>query len=146
MLMRTFDIDDLFRRFERDLFGRDGRPARHERLLPPMEVRRTDSEMVVRVELPGVDPESVDVTLEDRYLRIRAERREPTAEQGEYLQRGFAYGTFQAEVLLAEGIDADKLSARHDNGILEVRVPYASRTVKITVEQGEQQKALKAAS
>jgi Hsp20/alpha crystallin family protein len=48
------------------------------------------SEIVLRVELPGVDPDSIDVTVRDTTLRVRAERQAPTAEQGEYLRRGFS--------------------------------------------------------
>ena len=82
MLMRSFVVfDDLFRRFETDLFdlfGRNGIGSRGgARLIPAVEVQRTDGELVVRMELPGVDPESVDVTLDDTTLRVSAERRGP---------------------------------------------------------------------
>jgi HSP20 family protein len=146
MLARTLDMfDELARRLEPGLAdsGRSGPP-----MLPPMEVLRTDSEIVVRVELPGVDPDSIDVTMANDTLRIRAERPAPTAEQGEYLRRGFAYGTFEATVVLPPGIDPGKLSARYDAGVLEIRVPHgAVPAVKVPVQAGStKKKALKAAS
>jgi HSP20 family protein len=138
--LETFD--ELVRRLEPSLpglLGQDGMGrVRGRRLLRPMEVLRTDSEIVVRVELPGVDPDSIDVTLRDgTMLRVRAERREPTTEQGEYLRRGFAYGTFEGAVVLPAAVDPDGLSARYDGGVLEVRVPQpAVRAVKVPVEAG----------
>jgi HSP20 family molecular chaperone IbpA len=109
MLARTFEtFDELVRRLEPSLAewfagSRDG--SRQPRILAPMEVLRTDSEIVVRVELPGADPDSIDVTVRDgSTLRVRAERRAPTAGQGEYLRRGFAYGIFEGTVMLPAGI------------------------------------------
>jgi HSP20 family protein len=148
MLTRTFDtLDELVRRLEPGLtdfgIGRSGSP-----MLPPMEVLRTDSDVLVRVELPGVDPDSIDVTMADATLRIRAERRAPTAGQGEYLRRGFAYGTFEATVVLPSGIDSGRLSARYDAGVLEIRAPHDTvQAVKVPVQAGStKKKALKAAS
>jgi HSP20 family protein len=154
MWVRTFEtVDDLFDRLESDLTGlfgrtRMGSSAPEGRMIPRMEILRTSSEFVVRAELPGVDPDSVDVTLEDTTLRIRAERRVPATEQGEYLRRELVYGTFEGTIKLPSGVDPEKLSARYDAGILEVRVPLeAPQASKIPVEIGPgQTNALEAAS
>jgi HSP20 family molecular chaperone IbpA len=79
MLMRTIEVfDEVLRRLETDLadvFRRNGMGSRAEpRLFPAMEVQPSDGELVVRMEIPGVDPESVDVTLDHTTLRVRAER------------------------------------------------------------------------
>src|SRR2546421_13124526 len=89
-----------------------------------------------------VDPDSIDVTLQDgTMLRVRAERWEPTTEQGEYLRREFAYGTFEGAVVLPAAVDPDGLSARYDAGILEIRVPQpAVQAVKVPVEAGAGEK------
>jgi len=153
MLARTFEtFDELVRRLEPSLAdwvsgSMDG--SRQPRILAPMEILRTDSGIVVRVDLPGVDPDSIDVTvLDGTTLRVRAERRAPAAGQGEYLRRGFAYGTFEGTVMLPAGIDAGALSASYDAGVLEIRVPHAAvQEVKVPVETGSgATKALKAAS
>jgi HSP20 family protein len=153
MLMRTLDMfDDVLRRFETDvtdLFGRNGTWSRTEtRLFPPMEVRRTDGELVVRMELPGIDPEKMDVTVDGTTLRVRAERRVSSDDPGNYLRREFAYGVFERQVTLPDGIDPEKMSARYDAGILEVRIPHEdTKAVKIPVEIGSgERKALEAAS
>jgi HSP20 family molecular chaperone IbpA len=109
MLVKRFEtLDDPFRRIESELTGLLGRTGlvasgREGRLTPPVEILGADSELVIRAELPGVDPDSVDVTLDDSTLRVRAERRIPTTEQGEYLRREFAYGTFECSVVLPAG-------------------------------------------
>jgi HSP20 family protein len=153
MPRRTFDtFDELFRRLEAelaDVFGRNGAGSDGDaRLFPPVEIQRTDGEIVVRMELPGVDPDSVDVTLDDNILRVRAERRVSTEEKGDYLRREFEYGIYERHIALPAGIDPEKLSARYDAGILEVRVPYpGAQAVKVPVQVGSgEQKELKAAS
>ena len=88
MLMRTFPtLDELIRRVDTDLADLVGRTdtgssGSERRLLPAMEVRRTDAEYVVRMELPGVDPDTVDVTVDGSTLRVRAERRGATRRAG----------------------------------------------------------------
>jgi HSP20 family protein len=154
MLVKRFEtLDDPFRRIESELtslLGRTGLVAsgREGRLTPPVEILGADSELVIRVELPGVDPDSVDVTVDDSTLRVRAERRVPATEQGEYLRREFAYGTFECDVVLPTGIDPDKVSARYEAGILEIQVPRAADTaVKVPIQIGSTEKQeLKAAS
>ena len=97
MLMRTFPtLDELIRRVDTDLADLVGRTdtgssGSERRLLPAMEVRRTDAEYVVRMELPGVDPDTMDVTVDGSTLRVRAERRgaiEDSAADREGLPRG----------------------------------------------------------
>jgi HSP20 family protein len=152
MLARTFDaFDGLVRGLGpgfADLAGQNGTGRPGRRMLPPIEVLWTDSEILVRVELPGVDPESIDVTMADNRLRIRAERRAPTGEQGEYLHRGFAYGTFEGTIVLPAGIDSGQMAARYDAGILEIRAPHgAEPAVNVPVQADlADRKALKAAS
>jgi HSP20 family protein len=152
MLIESFDtFDELFRRFQPsfgDLFGRTGTGSNGQaQLFPPVEILRTDGELVIRMELP-VDPDSVDVTLDDTTLRVRAERRVSTEEKGDFLRREFSYGIFERQVALPAGVDSEKMSARYDAGILEIRVPYAgAKAVKVPVETGSgKQEALKAAS
>ncbi len=153
MLMRTFPtLDELIRRVDTDLADLVGRTdtgssGSERRLLPAMEVRRTDAEYVLRMELPGVDPDTMDVTVDGSTLRVRAERRGATEEQGEQLRREILNGTFEREVVLPFRIDPEKLSARYEDGVLEVRIPYAGpRAVKVPVELAwREQPALKAA-
>jgi len=92
---------------------------------------------VIRAELPGLDPDDVQVTVESGMLTIRAERREET-KQNRHSE--FKYGSLTRSVSLPEGADPDKITASFDKGILNVTVPMpaeakpASR--QISVERG----------
>jgi HSP20 family protein len=111
-----------------------------------VEVLRTEGELLIRVELPGVDPERAEVAVSDGVLSVRAERQLQAPEGAEYLRRELAHGTYHRELTLPEGVDPERMTARYEGGILEIRVPYqASRAVRIPVEiASSEPKALKA--
>jgi HSP20 family protein len=78
---------------------------------------------VVRVELPGIDPEQdVEITVDEHVLAIRAERRE---EQRDKQHSEFRYGAFTRTIPLPAGAKEEEISASYDNGILTVTVPLA---------------------
>lgn len=80
-----------------------------------------DGTYMIRAELPGLDPEKdVEVTVDAGRLTIRAERREESKQDR---HSEFRYGSLTRSVPLPEGADAGKISARYDQGILEVTVP-----------------------
>lgn len=83
-------------------------------------------ELVIRAELPGVDPDKdVELTVHDGALDIRAERREEkeTEEKG-YLRRELRFGSFSRSLPLPQGVAEEDIKATYKNGILEVRVPH----------------------
>jgi len=85
-----------------------------------------DGRYMIRAELPGLDPEKdVDVTVESGILTIHAERREETKEDR---RSEFRYGSLTRSVSLPQGADPDKITAKYDQGILEVSVPVQERT------------------
>ena len=87
-----------------------------------------DGKYMIRAELPGVDPQDdVEVTVESGLLTIRAERRE---EGKKDRHSEFRYGSLSRTVSLPEGADSDKITARYDQGILEVTVPVPDRAKK----------------
>lgn len=144
------DFDEMFRRFERDvsdLFGRTVTPmatsaVTERRLVPPIEVLRRNGEIAIRVELPGVDPDKVDVGVENGVLRIHAEREEGLGEGVEVLRREIPYGTFERHMTLPEGVHVENLAARYTDGFLEIVVPFEGRKsfkVPIEVQAGTQQ-------
>ncbi|MER3456101.1 MAG: molecular chaperone [Thermus sp.] len=121
-------IDRLFD----ELTGR--RPARRREAREPVvwepavEVYETDHEVVVRAELPGVDPKSVNVTVQDNTLTVEAEAREEQEERGRnYLRRELRYGQFSRTVALPAEVKPDAAKATFRNGLLEVRVPKSER-------------------
>lgn len=97
-------------------------------------------ELVVRAELPGIDPDKdVELTVHDGVLDIRAERREEeeTREKG-YLRRELRVGTFSRAVPLPQGVAEDEVRATYKDGILEVRIPQGEpkASKKIAVKKG----------
>ncbi len=108
---------------------------------PAVDVLQRDGDLVVRAELPGVRPEDVDITLENRVLTISGERREEQEEQrGGYYVRERRHGSFRRSMTLPEGVDEDRVRARYDNGVLEVTIEGAAAAReprRIQVETGE---------
>ena len=93
-----------------------------------LEEAMRDNRYVIRAELPGLDPENdIEVTVDGRILTIRAERRERN--NGVYRSE-FRYGSLVRAVRLPASVDAADVTARYDNGVLEVSVP--AREVKRT--------------
>jgi len=93
-----------------------------------------DGELVVRAELPGIDPETdVTIMLEDDTLFITSERREQEEHHGRHFHRKeMRYGSFARAVTVPHGTDETKVSASYRDGILEVRVPLSEGTARAT--------------
>ena len=90
-----------------------------------IEESREDGSLIVRAELPGIDPRTdVKITATDDRLAIDAERREESEEQGQTTYRSeFHYGRMYREIPLPPGAQVDKITATFDNGLLNVEVP-----------------------
>jgi HSP20 family protein len=106
---------------------------------PAVEMYETDSEVVARAELPGIDPKEVDVTVTEGALVIKAEAKAEQEERGRnYLRRELRYGAFLRSVPLPAEVKGDEAKATYKNGVLEIRVPKSERVkprqVKVQVE------------
>ena len=87
-----------------------------------------DDALVIRVEIPGIDPDkdiSVDVT--DHTLRISATREERSEDKKNGYRSEFRYGEFRRSLVLPTGVDTDSVKAEYKDGILEVRVPWPAQ-------------------
>ncbi len=95
--------------------------------LPKVEEFRENGTMVVRAEMPGIDPEhDVEITMVDGTLRIKAERRQETkTEDAKSFRSEFHYGSFARSVALPAGATDKDVSAKYHDGILEVRIPVS---------------------
>jgi HSP20 family protein len=91
--------------------------------------------LTVVVELPGVDPQSVQVVAGERLLVVAGERRRPHVEGRVYQQIEIEYGPFQRQVRLAEDVDPRRASARFDQGLLTITLPIAKKaaTGRVTI-------------
>jgi HSP20 family protein len=95
-----------------------------------IEQKVTDDTMVIRAEMPGIDPEKdVEITLDDGVLHMHAERRfEKTDEEEGRTRSEFRYGSFARAVRVPKDLTADQVAASYRDGILEVTLPYKSPT------------------
>ena len=92
--------------------------------MAPLDVRETDEEIVVTASLPGVAPEDIEVTIEDRVLSIRAEpAAEDESEKGSYLVRERRAGSYRRALRLPGSVDAEKVVSGYEHGVLTITVP-----------------------
>ena len=141
MLMRT----DPFRDFDRlteAMLGTRARPA-----VMPMTAYREDGNFVVHLDLPGVSPDSIDLTVEQNVLTVHAERKAPDAEGVERVVDERAYGVFSRQLFLGETLDADRLNASYDDGVLTLSIPIAEKAKprKVEITTGGARKEINAA-
>lgn len=121
MLMRT----DPFREIDRladQFFGTAARPA-----VMHLDAYRDGDHFYAVFDLPGVDPASIDCTVERNVLTVRAERRRPAGENVELVSAERPMGTFTRRLFLGDTLDTDRLEAGYDNGVLTLRIPVAER-------------------
>jgi HSP20 family protein len=93
----------------------------------PMDAYRHDDRFVVNFEVPGVDPSSIELTVEKNVLTVSAERRWEPAEGDQVLVSERPQGSFSRQLFLGESLDADRIEANYDHGVLTVSIPVASR-------------------
>lgn len=95
-----------------------------ETWLPSTDVYRTNGDLIVKADLPGLKKEDVEVVVEDGFLVVKGERKEEKEEkEKEYFRSERTYGSFYRRVPLPEEFDANKITAKVHDGILEVKVP-----------------------
>jgi HSP20 family protein len=136
-------FDDVLRGGGSAAGGGQGPSAPTGLLAPHMDVSETEKEIRIQVELPGVNENDVELALNDDVLTIRAEKKQERKEEREGVhisERSF--GTFQRAIRLPYQIDAEKVQARFENGVLHVTVPKTpeqERTKKIQIQGGRPQ-------
>jgi HSP20 family protein len=105
----------------------------------PMDAYRQGDVFVVNFDLPGVDSSSIDLTVEQNVLSVRAERTWQRSDGQEVVAAERPQGSFSRQLFLGESLDADHIDARYDNGVLTVRVPVAeeAKPRKVEVSAGD---------
>jgi len=130
MLMRF----DPFR--ELDRLAQPSWPSRAPAM--PLDAYRDGDRFVIHVDLPGVDPDSIDLTVEKNVLTVAAQRRWERAEEHQVLVQERPQGSFSRQLFLGEGLDPDGIEAGYDYGVLTVTVPVAEQAKprKVSVSSG----------
>jgi len=92
--------------------------------MPTVDVSETTKEIIVKAELPGIDPNDIDVSVTGNTLRIQGERKQETEEEGESFHKvERSYGAFLRSIQLPAEIDPDKVKATYDKGVLTLKMP-----------------------
>jgi HSP20 family protein len=134
-LRRNFD--DLFNRmFSAPFFDRwSGANPTGFAWIPPVESYIDQNKFIVRLALPGVKPSDVNVQAHGNELTISGERKqEVTPADERTFQCEFAYGAFERVVPLPDGVQADKIEANFNNGVLEIAAPLSEKALPRKIE------------
>ena len=132
---------DPFRTLDR-LFGETLRgSAGSAGAVMPMDLYRSGETFVAHIDLPGVDPESIDIDVEDRTLTVRAQRNAPEADDAQWLSRERPSGTFARQLSLGRGLALDRIEADYRDGVLSLTIPVAeeAKPRRISVSHGGSQ-------
>jgi HSP20 family protein len=122
MLMRTDPFRDLDRLFQQAT-GTPSRPA-----AMPMDAYRDRDTFLVQFDLPGVDRDAIDLTVEKNVLTVHAERSRPQHhDEIEMVAAERPQGTFSRQLFLGDTLDADRIEAEYETGVLTLRIPIAER-------------------
>jgi len=128
MLMRTDPFRDLDR-LAQQVAGTTIHPA-----AMPIDAYRDGDSFFVHFDLPGVSPESIEVTVEQNVLSVHATRSRTAGEGAELLVAERPHGTFSRQLFLGETLDTEHLVADYNDGVLTLRIPVAERAKPRKVE------------
>ena len=118
----------------------------YQRLAMPLDVVRNENDVTLRLDVPGIDPEQLEVTVDRGILTISGKRQEERTENDKFFVRERSMGTFTRRLRLPEALNADAVEASYANGVLEVRIPVTEqakprkievRKVEITQADGQ---------
>jgi HSP20 family protein len=128
MYLTTFD--PFTRDFQRRIAGR----------VMPMDGVRRENDVLLRFDVPGIDPATIEVTVDRGILTVSAKREEEHAEGERFFVRERPTGTFTRRVRLSDKLNADGVEAAYSNGVLEVTVPVTEQAKprKVEIRQAEQ--------
>lgn len=132
MLLRSDPFRELDA-FAQEAFGTRVRPS-----AMPMDAYRKGDTFTVHFDLPGVAPESIDLTVEKDVLTVSAERTWDVDDDVKVVASERRQGSYRRQLLLGKGLDADEVTADYTNGVLTVTIPVAEQAKprKVTVTAG----------
>ncbi|MFE9578039.1 Hsp20/alpha crystallin family protein [Nocardia sp. NPDC006044] len=139
MLMRTDPFRDLDR-FTQQVFGTAARPA-----VMPMDAWRDGEQFLVELDLPGIDPASLDLDIERNVVTVKAQRPQLDSNRS-MIAAERPRGVFSRQLFLGEGLDTDHIRADYTDGVLRLVIPVAEKAKprKIEVERANGKQAIDA--
>lgn len=134
MLMRFEPFAELDR-VSQELFG-----TRNP--IVPVDAYKLGERFYIHLDLPGVDPETIEVTVERNTLTVTANRTIADPEGGQWVARERPYGTFVRRFQLGDGLETDQIDAGYDHGVLTITIPVAEQAKPRKISVGMADKAL----
>jgi HSP20 family protein len=136
MLMRTDPFRDLDR-LSQQLLGMTGTATRPT--VMAMDAWRDGEQFYAEFDLPGVDPDSVDLEVERNVLTIKVERPEPRQDGVELVAAERPRGVFTRQLILGDNLDTEHIQAQYEAGVLRLRIPVAeqAKSRKVMIASGD---------
>ena len=133
MVMRFDPFREIDRLSEQVLGSQRGRQA-----LMQMDAYRRGDEFLVHLDLPGVDPSTIDLTVEKNVLTVSAERTFHQHEEDQIVVQERSQGSFSRQLFLGESVDTERVAASYDQGVLTLTIPMAEKAKprKVQVSSG----------
>ncbi|GAA2310859.1 Hsp20/alpha crystallin family protein [Streptomyces kunmingensis] len=126
MLMRTDPFREIDRLAQQLFTGGAGTWSKPTQM--PMDAYRDGDAYVIALDLPGVDPDAIDVDVERNMLTVKAERRPTSTGEGVQLELAERpMGVFSRQLVLADSLDTERIDASYEAGVLVLRIPIAER-------------------
>jgi len=146
MLMRSEPFTEV-NRLAQQLFGTPVTGTWSRPAAMPCDAYRSGDEFVIAFDLPGVDPNAIDIDVERNVLTVKAERRPVDLGEKAIVQLSERpLGVFSRQLFLGDALDTNSIQASYDNGVLVLRIPVAEQAKprKITVGHQAEQRAINA--
>ena len=136
---------DFDRMFDRFLNGGSTALRPTVSSAPRLESYVDGGEIVVKADVPGIDPRNLDVSVDQNVLTLKGKREEKREnKERDYFHREVSYGGFERSLVLPEGTDAENIKASYNKGVLEIRMPapkhLAARKVPVEIDNGHHEK------
>ena len=117
-------LQEQINRIFEDLMGRTGEESNLTPWAPAVDIYETEHELVLKADLPDVNPQDLDIRVENNILTIRGERKfENKVKEDNYLRVERAYGSFSRSFSLANSVNSDAIKADYQNGVLTLSIP-----------------------
>jgi HSP20 family protein len=144
-------LQDQISRVFGEAFDRNGQESNLTTWAPAVDIYETEHELVVKADLPDVDPKDLDIRVENNILTIRGERKfEKKVNEGNYLRVERAYGTFARSFALANTVNTEAIKANYQNGVLTLTIPKREeakpKQIKVNVASSAGSAAMAAAA
>lgn len=132
-------MQEEMNRYFDDFFGENRRGLAEGAWLPAVDVSETESQLVVRAELPGMSQDEIEINLQENVLTLKGEKKQEIKEEKENYHRiERSYGSFSRSLTLSSGVTADNINATFKDGVLEIVLPKTeeAKPKKIAITSG----------